>query len=770
MPARQIREESWNSLHHSEASGDNVDDDLSMGQDSDNSNERSTTDSPTFPTISDVHRALHPLQATADRVGKQVERFAEDLDRLSSKKQQKPQKSCIHVLPLVDAYKKISSETIRHLGTMHAPERRQQLAKKTKRKLRKSSGQSTPGLTATGDGKEQNMMTTVQDLEFWEQEEQTWDLLSLMLQVEYPVPESAVPQKTRKGQTPLLVRPSKDIQVHRYSSEQDVWSSFLASDDQAWERHVVVEWLKKCADQSGQNIEQVVQELETGADRGSGLWAHSWLYSKEAIKGQKRLRSWPKALEPDSPGLDASLMNSEKSEALVTQLDPDAITRQGRSLEKQDHYFERAIWLACWEMVRRGKDWDYVREWCVERVENWRATAMHGDPRSALFRTASGANWQSRALWRKTCALAAKDGGIDEYENAVYGVLSGYLPSVQRVSRSWDDYLFAHYNSYLLHSFDRYVRNNFADRVPAALTDQQSIFNFSIFGGQRSQSGNQLVEKMKHLDATKQEAQEPIKMLQGSIIARTFDDFVFRHGVRLANSANAEGKSKILTPMDDRILEGSVTAPLSMADHDLLRLITHVILIYQDLGFAFGKGDRLHAMESIIVAYVDYLSKAGKQQLLPLYASRLLPERSIACLGRQLPSILDRGERQTFIHLMAQEGIDVPAVLSKQLIIIITDTPPPESNSKEFPKLRILEDTSKDVLTPRQIQADFIGDSMTDDQEDLIHGFEWYLLLDGHWRETMLVGTVVYKHLLRESYPAISLLCAALRALQAPMA
>lgn len=770
MPPRQLREESWNSLHYSEASGDNVDDDLSVDDESDKHSERSDTESPAFPTISDVHRALHPLQATADRVGKQVEQFAENLDRLSSKRQQKPQKCCSKVLPLVDAYKKISSETIRHLETMHAPERRQQLARKTKRKLRNSSGQSTPGLITTSKSKEPIMMTTVEDLKFWEQEEQTWDLLSLMLQVEYPLPESAVPQKIRKGQPQLLVRPSKDVQVHRYSSEKDVWNSFLASDDQAWERHTVVEWLKKCADKSGQDIEQVVQELDLGADRGTGLWAHSWLYSKEAIKGQKRLRSWPKALEPDSPGLDASLMNSEKTEALITQLDPDAITRQGRSLEKQDHCFERAIWLACWEMVRRGKDWDYIRAWCSDRVEHWRATAMHGDPRSALFKTFSSADWQSRILWRKTCALAAKDGGIDEYENAVYGVLSGYLPSVQKVSRSWDDHLFAHYNSYLLHSFDGYVKSNFADRVPAALADQQSSFNFSVFGGQRSQLGNQIVEKMKHLDATKEEAQEPIKMLQGSIIAKTFDDFVFKHGVRLANSANAGAKSKILATMDAKLLEGCVTAPLSIADHDLMRLITHIILIHQDLDYAFGEGDRLYAVENFIVAYVDYLSKAGKQQLLPLYASRLSQERSVACLGRQLPSILDRGERQTFIRLMAQEGIDVPAVLSTQLIMIISDSPAPESTSKDFPTLRILEDSSENTSTPRQIQADFIGDKMTDDQQDLVHGFEWYLLLDGHWRETMMVGTVVYKHLLRESCHAILSLGPALTAQKGAMA
>ena len=749
-PTQMTREESWNSLRRSEASGDNVEDgfsDASMNDESDHGSERSTTESPTFPTVSDVHRALHPLQATADRVGKQVEEFAENLDRLSSRNKRSHTKDCSDVLPLIDAYKKIARDTVRRLQSLHAPERQQQLSKKTKRRLRNSSAKSTPRTGPSEDGEDRGMRTSVEDLKRWELEEQTWDLVGLMLQIWYPKP--GLSQTTNLNGESRLVRPEKDVEVHRYSSEKDIWNKFLALDDQAWERHTVVQWLKKCAENSGQDIDQVVRELELGADRGSGLWAHSWLYSKEAIKFQKRLRSWPQALEPDDPGLNTSLMNSEKTKSLVTQLDPDAITRQGRSLEQQDYYFERAMWLACWEMLRRGKDWDYVRDWCHERGEGWRATAMRGDPRNARFPTSSPASWQSRALWRKACALAAKDGSIEEYENAVYGVLSGYLPSVLKVCRSWDDYLFAHYNSYLLYSFDRYLKSSFPDRVPATLNDKHGSFNFSVFGGQRTQSGNQIVEKMKHLETTREEATEPLKMLQGSLIANTFDDFVFKHGVRLTQAANAGGRSKILEPFgNDQILEGSVTASISLADHDLLRLLTHIIFVFQDLGFQFGEGERHSAMESIIVAYVDYLSKAGKQQLLPLYASRLSYQTSKTCLGRQLPAIQDRRERRTMMSLMKQIGIDVPGVLGTQLQLIITDTPLTQS---KWPALRILEQTSKDASSVRPIQTGFLGDEVTDDQEDLIHGFEWYMLLDFHWQQTMAVGVLVYKHLLRKS-------------------
>ena len=758
MPPRQLRqEESWNSLHRSEASGDISNDDFAYSEDasvedeSGHGTQRSGTASPTlFQTISHVQKAIHPLQATADRVGRQVEQFAESLDRLTQRnksRQVETPKDCRYVLPSIEAYKNIATETVHHLRTMHAPERQRQLAKQTKRKLRTGGTRSRSRRKSTprSDGEDPNL-TTVADLKQWELEKQTWDLLKSMIQIEYPVPEPVRCEMSRNGG---LTRPSKNTGLHTYSSEKEIWDNYLATDDLAWERHTVIEWLKSSADQSGQDIDQVVQQLESDADRGSGLYAHSWLYTREAIKGQKRLLSWPRALEPGDPGLDKSLRNADKTKSLVTQLDPDAITRQGLDLEKQDFSFERAMWLACWEMLRRGKSWNEIRDWGSERVEQWRAASMQGDLRLARLETPEAMNWQSRFLWRKTCALAAKDGSIDDYEKAVYGVLSGYLPSVQHVSQTWDDNLFAHYNAYLLHSYDRYIKHNFSDRVPAALGHKEGVFNFSTFAGQRAQSGNQIVEKLKQNDTTKEEARGLFKMLQSSLIAKNFDDFVFKHGVKLTHAANAENKSKILQKMNGASIKDNVVAPITLQDYDLLRIVSHIIFIYQDLGFDFGKGDRLFATESIIVAYVDYLSKAGKQQLLPLYASRLSHWRSLACLGRQLPLIQQRNERVTMMHLMKQSGLDVPGVLLKQLTVIMDDSLEKEEDPMKYPDLRILERVGQTDAKARPVQGGFIGDQVSDDEADLIHGFEWFMLLEGYWEQTMAVGVVIYKHFLR---------------------
>lgn len=656
---------------------------------------------------------------------------------------------------MVREYKKIAHETVAQLRRIHAPEQHGHTGKSWRNILRSSTRTLSPKSNQKDENAELDFQTSVEDLRWWQEEEHTWDLLELMLQVEYPIPSSEL-QKSELHQD--FPRPRKDPNIQFYHSEKDLWTSFLAEDDLAWERHTVVEWLRRCADESGEDVDTVIKDLEIKADRGSGLWANSWLYTKEAIKRQKRLRSWPQPLDPNAPGIDASILVADQSKGLITQLDPDAITRQTRTLEEKDHYFERAMWLACWEMLRRGKSWDYVQGWCGDRAEGWRALILLGDPRLAAqaSRTSENdnslaVNWQSRALWRKTCAIAAKTGGVDVYENAVYGVLSGYLPTTRTVCESWNDYLFASYNSYLLRQFDRYVRSSYTDRIPTSLIKKYGTYGASVGGGQRAQSGNQIVEKMKRMTRTGKEAREPLKMLQGSLIAKSFDKFVCNQGIELSRSANETESSKILPKVLSTVPRDDVTADITTDDHDLLRIVTHILFIFQDLGLSASDDGHQIAMENFVVAYIDYLGKAGKQQLLPLYASRLSPKRAMSCLGRQLPTIRNHLERQTTVRLMRQYGIDVLGVLGMHLSLIIADNPAEGADNPSYPKLNILEATKEGRGLVHQIKPGFLGGNLTIDEQDLINGFEWYLLLDGHWRQTMAIGAVLYKHLLRAS-------------------
>ncbi|KAL8673158.1 MAG: hypothetical protein Q9168_002422 [Polycauliona sp. 1 TL-2023] len=694
--------------------------------------EGSQLNKPAWPTISDVHRALRPLQADADRVGKQVEQFAETLDRLTNDTRGKPQEDCTNALKLVDGYRQIARSTVRSLRDIHAPEN----------KSRTSYRDSVHS-------------TTADDLEKWQQEEQTWDLLGVMLQVQYP--SSATPQESSSRGS--LVRPSKDTEIDRFSAESDVWSRFLAEDDQAWERHSIVEWLKTCAMGSGQAIEQVVQELETDADRGSGLCAHSWLYTKEAIKGQKRLRSWPQALAPDSPGIDTSLRNADKSKSLVTQLDPDAATRQARGLEHQDENYERATWLACWEMIRRGEDWDSIRVWCQDRVESWRAIAVRGDPRYHPFNKhynnalspGAAAGWQSRALWRKVCALAAQSEGADKFEAAVYGAVSGHLPSMKAVCCTWNDYLFAHYNCYVLGAFDDYIANSFSNQLPDGIYDKAGLLNISMTSGNRAKSGNQLVTHIGQLKPMSEEAKGPFKLLQGSLIGKTFDGFSRNNGALLYQTMDRLGRSRnysrFLRSLEKSQAQGKIPTLIKPDDYQIIRIVTHICLIYQ--GLATTRSKRMPGLgtENFLDAYISFLSKAGKQQLLPLYASFLSSERAIGCMAREIRLVVEYGERQTMMRLMKQYDIDLSKVLNLQMQMSMKKTVAEEEKKSSYPTLCILD--SKKQGEMRTIKNGFMGVAITDDQHDLINGFEWYLLLDDYWEQTLATGALLYSYLFK---------------------
>ncbi|KAI4263731.1 MAG: hypothetical protein L6R42_001127 [Xanthoria sp. 1 TBL-2021] len=701
--------------------------------------EGSPLTTPAWPTISDVHRALRPLQAEADRVGKQVEQFAETLDRLTNDTRGKPQNDCTHALKLVHSYRKIARSTVQYLREIHAPEKQEQASVRPESKTPNSYRDSA-------------YSTATEDLERWQQEEQTWHLLGVMLQVQYPSSETQ--QVSSKG---YPVRPSKEREINHYSSESDVWSRFLADDDQAWERHSVVEWLKTCAMESGPAIEEVVEKLETDADRGSGLCAHSWLYTKEAIKGQKRLRSWPQALAPDSPGIDASLRNADRSKSLVTQLDPDAATRQARGLEHQDENYERATWLACWEMVRRGQDWDSIRVWCQDRVESWRAIALCGDPRHHLSNdctdpgSGAAAGWQSRALWRKVCALAAQSDGADKFEAAVYGAVSGHLPSMKKVCCSWNDYLFAHYNCQVLGAFDEYITRSFSNRLPNGLHDKAGLFNVNMTSANRAKSGNHLMTSMRELKTVSEEAKGPFKMLQGSLIGKTFDEFVRNNGALLFQTMSRLGRSKnytrFLRSLEKAQAEGKVQALIKPDDYQIIRIVTHICLIFEGLGAARSKDVHSLGTENFLDAYISFLGSAGKQQLLPLYASFLSRERAISCMAREIRIVVEHGERQTMMRLMKQYKLDLPRVLNKQLRMSMKKSEDNEEKDPGYPKLSILD--SKKLGEMRTIKNGFMGFSITDNQHDLINGFEWYLLLEDYWEETLAIGALLYRYLFK---------------------
>lgn len=689
--------------------------------------------------INDVNdKDLHPLREAANRVGREVERFAEVLDGYNPLRATARDEKYDMTIDLIDLYYDTALDTLARLREQHQAERRKKDGLRWRKKMR--------GFKITMDDEDMEVgeedgnqflepQTTLDDLLRWEQEAQTWDLLRRLVQRRFPPPGSK-----NKNAEPRH-------KPNQYTTEREVWDEFLESDTLALERRTVLQWLKDTAEETGEDIDVLVHDLQQNAERGD-IIAHGWIHTKAAIKNQKRLHSWPQALDPTSAEVQRVHLNSAGTELLITQLDPDAMTRQDRKLEAQDEYFERAIWLGCYEMLRRGKDPAEIREWCSERTEVWRAVSMSGLPDEKPTDEDEIGNPASNALWRRMCFSLARNGGGDEYERAVYGILSGDISSVEPVCRSWDDFVFAHYNALLRTQFDHHLQKRFTQSAISSTVSNFGSFDAVQFHGDSRTAGKRLVETLKTDPRTSDETLQPMKMLQGVLIANQFDNFIYQQGLALSELANARGTSNLIPATDERPENAEINKYVALDDHDSLRVLTHVLLVFISLGLDLGGAFRQTVTENVIVAYISFLRLAGKEELIPLYCSQLSGARRYATLSRNLIDVTDHEQRITQINLMKELGLDAQEFVKFQSRYLFADYPDETDRTGEYPaagSFKLLEDSLDS--SGRKVRRDIFGDDPEKvDRVDMlfIRSLEWYLLVDGLWSETFMVGTMLY--------------------------
>ncbi|RUS17285.1 nuclear pore protein 84/107 [Endogone sp. FLAS-F59071] len=85
-----------------------------------------------------------------------------------------------------------------------------------------------------------------------------------------------------------------------------------------------------------------------------------WFYTKRSIKDQKT----------------RSFLQSQ-SDTIVTEVDPDAPTRQRKNLELDDAVYERNLTKTLFEYIRRGRIDDAI-DLCIESDQPWRAASLRG--------------------------------------------------------------------------------------------------------------------------------------------------------------------------------------------------------------------------------------------------------------------------------------------------------------------------------------------------------------------------------------------------------
>ncbi|KAF2102931.1 hypothetical protein NA57DRAFT_31895 [Rhizodiscina lignyota] len=674
-----------------------------------------------FPnaTTNGVNDVLRPLSTMAERVGKEVEEFAVRMDkwRVEMEKQDlTSERGYRETMDLVDQLTKIAEERLKDLK------------REASRNHSRSVTRSQVG--SAGPRSEE----TRHELRSAQIEVNTWKLFRMMLGFEFPDPRF-----DRNTNRQIYLHQSGPLNTYTPGSE--IWARFLLENDDAREMENIIRWLEETARTNGGSMEDILEELESKSGKGTSQWDKGWMDTREKLKGEKRIRLWDM---PSSAGSQPH--NDGEGRRLVTQLDPDAPSRQGRVLEPNDMESEKPIWETCFRLLRSGVPWDDVRGWFEERGEQWRAATLGkiGETQQCKTNTAGP---DCGALWRRICFRIAQASGVPTHERAVYGLLAGDLESAFSQCRDWDDFLYVHYNAFLLSRFEKYLRESgiFQDRQISLPDETLPPASALVAFEDEGTVGGNTVRRLRLQPETEKEALEPEKNIQGALIGRQLMEFITSVGIAVSQNVYAAGRQSRLVKPTEVQVDSSFGAIAD--DETSLRLITHIGLIYQAFQPVYDENEK-QTVDNICVVYMDYLRRAGKIDLLPTYASFIQDLRAEKVLGMIMADVTAPHEQRTLLNLIGRTHLTAPHALVEEYMWALDSANLMCEQTTGISNFKILESTQGADFPEQRVGASFTPHVLAPEEEKIIRSCEWFVLTPGYMSGVLTSLTYVYKCLL----------------------
>ncbi|ORX84577.1 nuclear pore protein 84/107 [Anaeromyces robustus] len=347
--------------------------------------------------------------------------------------------------------------------------------------------------------------------------------------------------------------------------------------------------------------------------------------------------------------------------------------------DKNDHEFDEKLSKVIYELIRRGKLADAI-EYCEQCGQPWKGASLRGtllwaDPnydKEEVNDIASGN--RNRDLWKSLCYKLSNEEKYCSHERAIYSVMSGTVKNALPVCKTWEDYLWVYYNSYLESELSkgfkasaRYVAedNDEADLYliedPLIPESTESIFDSLL------KNENEKIRKS---------AAEPFHYIQKMIILNKYDEMIIHFKKQLEESETIIG-----TPVNT----------------DLLRFFVHFILLLKNSGISYPEKES----EYIITAYIDSLIKYKKRTLVAGYASHLTNENQIKSYVSLLKTIDEPAHiKKEYIKLGQLHGLDTASICTVTVNSSLSDleeTFPKEIDNSIFKNMSTSVVTNSDI-------------------------------------------------------------------------
>jgi len=243
-------------------------------------------------------------------------------------------------------------------------------------------------------------------------ERNTWRLVGKLF---------AMRAQMRNGQT-SMEEDQAMVSASPFRSEQTIIASLFEHDERLRRAQTVVDWLE-------QNAADEMQEELAGAAYGDALLG------------------WENTHQTLQLGSDVSATAS-----MVSELDPDAKTRQRRPLHDYDEKDERRLIRLVYLCQRAGM-LDRAKELCVSMGQPWRAATLVGwelsdDPNlgSSDEEKLPATGNTRRDLWKRMAWQLSNNNTVSAQERAIYSSLCGNAKQLlaSGMCSSWEDRLWAY--------------------------------------------------------------------------------------------------------------------------------------------------------------------------------------------------------------------------------------------------------------------------------------------------------------------------------------
>jgi len=252
------------------------------------------------------------------------------------------------------------------------------------------------------------------------------------------------------------------------------------------------------------------------------------------------------------------------------------------------------------------------------------------------------------------------------------------------------------------------------------------------------------MERIRRQPASRAEARTCAKLVQASLLSQTFPELVRDVGIAMSRDANAAGPTPLI-PVT--AAEASEDYSKLLADFDAIRLIVHVLIVYQALSgpiFADSPADRV-LVENVFVWYLNYLRIIHKIEAIPTYARFVAQPRREEVVGVIMVDIIESHEQKRLVSLMKGSSLNIPHVMAAQLEFAMARMGLEPGAFAPIERIEMLEFTDKPLWPGLRIRKDFVQSELTDPEERLVRAAEWFLHIRSQWQGTFEALTMVLK-------------------------